>query len=451
MGKIIDPVVLGAALLGLLLAQPAVAQTPTSASEAARAAAANPEYQALFKRMYTNPSDLDVTFKFAELAAKLGDYEAAIGALERMLYYNPNLPRVKLELGVLYHRIGGYKVAQGYFAQAVATPGAPPEVKARVAAYMNEIDDRLTPHKFGGFLHAGWRHQTNASAGPNDLTVKALGQDATLNGRSGAAADWNKFATGGLTYTYEASSSLWLESSLLGYYAKQDNLNQFDLGIVEAQIGPRFAVPVINGSMKLYGIGTYSTLADSRYYAGPGAGVSARFPIGEVMRVETSYEFRDRDYSNSQDYPTASAFTGKLHTFATAAEGVWFGVPWTARLAFDWNRTDRPEDNFNSYDRIAADIAFPIAFTIPVFNERYQAVFTPAAGVSRTRYLEPDDAIDPGTARLDKEWHVSGSLDVLIYRNWGLRTQVYYTRTDSSLPNFEMDNLAVSFGPTVRF
>jgi hypothetical protein len=40
---------------------------------------------------------------------------------------------------------------------------------------------------------------------------------------------------------------------------------------------------------------------------------------------------------------------------------------------------------------------------------------------------------------------------VQIYDRWGLRTQVYYTKTDSSLPNFTTDNLAVSFGPTVRF
>ena len=119
----------GAFALGLLFAQPAAAQpapVAASTSAAARAAAANPEYQALFKRMYADPSNLDVTFQFAELATKLGDYEAAIGALERMLYFNPNLPRVKLELGVLYHRIGGLKVAKSYFEQALATPGVPP-------------------------------------------------------------------------------------------------------------------------------------------------------------------------------------------------------------------------------------------------------------------------------------------------------------------------------------
>ena len=325
-------------------------------------------------------------------------------------------------------------------------------MQQRVKEFMAQIDQTLSPHKFTGFVHAGWRHQTNASAGPNDLTVRALGQDATLNSQSGKNPDWNKFITGGAGYTYEVSDKLWLETSFLGYYAKQDKLSQFDLGLAELQVGPRFAIPLPGGSMKIYGIGTMAVLAEDPYYRGPGAGVSMRFPVDNLARFEFSYEYRDRQYKDSLDYPTASELTGKLHTVASTAEGVLFGVlPYSARGALDWNRTDRAVDNFNSYDRVSADLAFPIPFTIPWFDEPRQAVFTPAAGVSRTNYLAPNILIDPDIARLDKEWHVSASLDVQIYGNFGLRTQVYYTRTTSSLPNFDMDNLAVSFGPTVRF
>src|SRR3978361_1077773 len=60
------------------------------------------DYDALFQQMYKSPSNLDVSFKFAEQAVARADYEAAIGALERMLFFNPNLPRVKLDLGVRY-------------------------------------------------------------------------------------------------------------------------------------------------------------------------------------------------------------------------------------------------------------------------------------------------------------------------------------------------------------
>ncbi len=425
------------------------AQSNTAAAAAAR----NPEYQALFKRMYADPSNLDVSFQFAELAARLGDYEAAIGALERMLFYNPNLPRVKLELGVLYYRIGGYQVSRSYFEQAIATPGAPPDVQTRVNEFLGEIDKHLTPHKFGAFVHAGMRHQTNANAGPGGLVVRALGQDATLSNESARAADWNTFIVGGVTYSYEVNSSLAAEASLVGYYAKQEKLSRFDLGLAEIQAGPRFAVPFLpSGSMKLYGIGTVALLAEDPYYSGPGAGVSTRFAIDGFARFEPSYEYRDREYKNSGFYPTASQLTGNLQSLALAADGTLFGVlPWSARAAADWNRTDRPENNFNSYDRILADVGFPISFTLPWGQETRQMVFTPSAGVSRTRYLEPNILVDPNIARLDKEWHASASLDVQLYDRFGLRGQVYYTRTSSSLPNFTMDNLSFSFGPTVRF
>jgi len=40
----------------------------------------------LFKRLLVKPDDLDAGFRYAELETDLGDYEDAIGALERMLY-----------------------------------------------------------------------------------------------------------------------------------------------------------------------------------------------------------------------------------------------------------------------------------------------------------------------------------------------------------------------------
>jgi hypothetical protein len=48
--------------------------------------------------MYTDSQDMETTFRFLEVATRLGDYEAAIGALERVLYYNPDLAEVKVEL-----------------------------------------------------------------------------------------------------------------------------------------------------------------------------------------------------------------------------------------------------------------------------------------------------------------------------------------------------------------
>ena len=76
-----------------------------SAGVATRAYAASSleqQFDQAFQHMLQDPANLDKSFKYAELGIEIGDYEAAISALERMLLYNPDLPRVRLELGVLY-------------------------------------------------------------------------------------------------------------------------------------------------------------------------------------------------------------------------------------------------------------------------------------------------------------------------------------------------------------
>ncbi|MEA2974866.1 MAG: hypothetical protein QOF19_386 [Alphaproteobacteria bacterium] len=453
MGKIVNPIVAGVAALWLLLAAciPFYAQ----GTSAATTAASDPEYQALFKRMYADPKNLDVSFKFAEVATRLGDYEAAIGALERMLFYNPNLPRVKLELGVLYFRMGGYQMARSYFEQAVATPGVPPEVQTKVNEFLAAINNQTSPSRFGVFLHAGMRYQSNANAGPAGLLVRALGQDAVLNSQFGKAPDWNQFILAGVNHSYDLGGGNAVEASLVAYYAKQLRLSQFDLGLLEVQAGPRFALPQSpfpGTSLKVYGIGTASALAEAAYFSGTGIGVSTRFNVGNAARVEPSYEYRSRKFRNSVTYPTAAEQTSKLQTVAIAGEGALLaGVAWGARVAADWNRTDSFDFAYNSYDRLSGDLGFPIPFSLTWQNTPHQFVFTPSAGVSRTTYLRPNILIDPIVARLDKEWHVGAGLDAQLYANLGFRAQVQYTRTSSSLPNFDLDNFSVSFGPTVRF
>ena len=72
------------------------------------------------------------------MAAKLGDNEAAVSALERMLLFNPNLPRVQLELGALYFRMGSFEIARSYFEKAAAA-NPPPEVRGRIDSISREI------------------------------------------------------------------------------------------------------------------------------------------------------------------------------------------------------------------------------------------------------------------------------------------------------------------------
>jgi tetratricopeptide (TPR) repeat protein len=89
--------------------------------------------------MLRRPDNLDVGFAYAEVAAQLGDYEAAVSALGRMLLFNPNLPRVQLKLGALYFWMGSFDLARAYFDKTAAA-NLPPAVRQRINDYLAQIE-----------------------------------------------------------------------------------------------------------------------------------------------------------------------------------------------------------------------------------------------------------------------------------------------------------------------
>ena len=70
------------------------AETPagTPADQAADQAELERVYDDLFQQMLLDPNNLDLMFRYAAVATRLENYEAAISALERMLLVNPDLP-----------------------------------------------------------------------------------------------------------------------------------------------------------------------------------------------------------------------------------------------------------------------------------------------------------------------------------------------------------------------
>lgn len=419
------------------------AQTP--------AAVVQDSYEALFQQMFNNPSNLEVSFKFAEQAAVRGDYEAAIGALERMLFFNPNLPRVKLELGVLYFKLGSWDLARGYFQDAIKGNDVPDDIRAQVNAYLAEIARRQAPYEFAAFLHGGARWQSNANVGPDSLIVRAIGQDAILNSQFAKAPDWNLFQLAAMQYIHKINKrGDAFEVTFTGYAAQQRRFTQFDLSLAEVTAGPRVAIDQ-NSSFKFYAIGTGAMLAHRKYIESSGAGFSIRGPLGAFGLAEGYIEHRYRRFFNSDEFPTAAEQTGNLMTAAINAELRFGFVRLTTRVGYDINNARRGFD-YNSYDRWSADVGLPIEFSVPGFDGTpRQVIVTPAVGYSETRYEQPNFIVDPFVTRRDREARVAGIIDVQLYQNYGLRTTITHTWINSNLPNYDIKNFTVAVGPTARF
>lgn len=100
---------LSIALVSAFLAQPAAATPSTSDLQ---------QFDALYNQLLADPTNLDLTVAYAELAVEMGDYEAAVPPLERLLMSNPELPKIKLELGILYYLLGSYDISKTYLHDA---------------------------------------------------------------------------------------------------------------------------------------------------------------------------------------------------------------------------------------------------------------------------------------------------------------------------------------------
>lgn len=120
----------------------------------------------VFKKLFKDPTNLSLLFKYANLSIMVGDLEGAIGVFEQMLIYDSKLPRIRLELGVLYFRLGAYALANNYL-KSVKEFNPPPEVEARVDQFLKAIVSAEEPFQWQQNLSIGFKRTTNGNSGIN--------------------------------------------------------------------------------------------------------------------------------------------------------------------------------------------------------------------------------------------------------------------------------------------
>ena len=152
--------------------------------------------------MLRDPANLDATFAYAEVSAQLGDYEAAVSALERMLLFNPNLPRVQLELGALYFRMGSFDVARSYFDKAAAA-NPPPEVRGRIEEYLAQIEKNQSRHHLTGYLFLGGQYQSDANVAGASQILPPVFRSRCCSTPFIKQASGSVFASGSAIYSYD--------------------------------------------------------------------------------------------------------------------------------------------------------------------------------------------------------------------------------------------------------
>lgn len=406
----------------------------------------------LFQQMVRNPGNHEITFSYVKVATERGDYEAAIGALERLLFYNPKLTRVKYELGALYFRLGSYEMARRYFKEALASPDIDAITKERVETYLPDTEKQLQQSRFSGFAQTGIRSQSNASFAPGGGVLRLGGQDLALLPTARQKSDINWFGLVGLSHDYDLQNQRGdvLETRAVGYLTEQSRLKDLNVGYVDVSFGPRLALApeLLPGvTIKPYVVGGNTWIGGSSYFSTAGAGVGVKVPVNDRFTFGPDFEWRRADFRTID--PVAGFNSGDWYTTSlTASWNIAQQIKLDARGLY---RRGDSAFVFQSFDQWAIEAALTLEFAPPfVWMSRNWSV-APFARWIDTRFDAPNPFIDPLVARSDHQWSVGALFNAPMTKNFGISAAVQYDKTNSSLPNYRLENFSVMFGPTARF
>jgi hypothetical protein len=412
------------------------------------------EQQRLFEQMVRQPSNHELTFDFVRVATARGDYEAAIGALERLMFYNPKLTRVKYELGALYFRLGSYEMAKRYFREALASPDLDPVTRVRIETYLPDAEKQTQASRLSGFVQTGIRSQTNASFAPSTGTIRLGGQDLALLPTAQKKSDINWFGLAGISHDYDLGNQRGdvLETRFAGYLTQQQHFDQLNVGLFDISFGPRLALApeyLPGVTIKPYVVGGNTWIDGASYMSSVGAGVAIKVPVNDRFTFGPDFEWRHADFRTGDVNPVSGFNTGDWYTAALATS---FRISQSVNLdARGLYRRGDSAFTFQSFDQWAAEAALTFEFAPPWATIPRNWSVSPFVKFIETSFDAPNPFLDPFTARRDQQWSVGAMFNAPITRTFGVSAAIQYDHVNSSLPNYRLNNFSVMFGPTARF
>ncbi|HMN84567.1 MAG TPA: surface lipoprotein assembly modifier [Bauldia sp.] len=401
------------------------------------------ELDSLYQELLVDPSDRALNRRMVELALELNDYDAAIGAVERLIFYDPTNADLQIEAARLYLGIKSYAAAAGYLQDVMKLPTLTEGQRIQATTLLHEANYATRPKPVAGYGQVGLRYQSNANNGSDEL-----GPNEPLPFEK-PKADWNAFALGTLGLTEPVNENVSLEATLSGYYAKQFKIERLDLGFVEVAAGPRFSTSDQKYSIRPYGIVQGILLGNDPYQFAAGGGVEATVALGDDWRLTPQFEYKNRTYYDSANYPMAENQTGALYSYSIDLDGkISDRVGWTSKVAFYDNKA---ETSYNSYDQYYVNAGLDVGFD--AFGvENWTA--SPYASVSWTDFegvAPPERYAGLDTIRQDFQWRVGLDLTMPIRDRTTLGMSIEYTQNQSNLARDDYDNLKIVIGPQGRF
>jgi tetratricopeptide (TPR) repeat protein len=422
---------------------------PTTSPELQR------EYDEAFQETLDKPADLDVLFKFATIASKVGDLEGAISALERMLLLNGDLPRVRLELGVLYYRLGSYEVARTYLESALKTPNLPPDVRSRAEQFMAQVVAQSKTSQFSGEAFFGWRYQSNANLGPASSNVRLFGQVANLNQQSLGSPDWGVVSSLQVRHRYDLGlqDKSAIESQFTFYANRQFQISAANVTLLDLTSGPRFQV--FNGifedfTLKPFGALGYIWVNDTPYYGSYGAGLEAAVLLSDRLRNVSTFVFRKHDAQNTWYLPTNSQFRGMEYSANSIFQFQLTPIVQVFAI-LSGQRFEAESTPWQSYQLGGFGGGFSFKFNDPALGTGLPWTVSLSVNEQWWAYDAPDPTVDPTAFR----YQADTIANVVFSVPFDDRTTFSVTGgrfvRNATISNYEFINNNIMFGVSWRF
>jgi len=428
------------------------AQVPAASTASSELRA---QYNAAFQETMLKPADLDVLFRFASLAAQIGDLEGAISALERMLLINADLPRVRLELGVLYYRLGSYEAARTYLVSALKSPSLPADVRRKAGEYLAEIDSKASPSSFGGDVFVGWRFQSNANLGPASSRVLLFGQPANLNQAGLGTADWGVVSSLQVRHRWDFGhqDKSALETQFAAYANRQFQLSAANVSLLDLTTGPRFQI--FNGtyedvSLRPFVTGGYVWVNDTSYYGSWGGGLEGSVLLADGFRNNTIVVFRRQNNQDTSYLPANSQYRGTSLSANTVFQ-YDFGPLLSLFAIGSIQRFYADLAPWQSYSLYGVGGGFSFRFPDPVLRTGLPWTINFSATEQWWAYDQPDAVVDPGVLRFQNDTILSIVLAVPFDARTTFSLSAGRFVRGASVPNYEFENNSFMFGVNWRF
>ncbi|RLU01760.1 hypothetical protein [Ketobacter sp.] len=428
---------LGLMLVLVLIATQVVAQPTVRKSD---------RYQRNFEELMKDPANPERSFQFAKVALEEGDLNGAISSFERILQINPRLDNIKLELGVLYLRVGSTVLATQYLKEAIDSPDIPNDVRNRAKRLYNIASDASSPHTFSVRIGLGAHHDSNANAAPSSRVVLVGGQTGLLDENDTGQSDVSASIQASLQYLYSFGNQEGdhLEVNLMEYSRRYDDLDEINVDALRFDIGPRFYLgPLISAktSFRPYLAGSLTYLDSEKYQTNGQLGVDTSYFFDEFFKTTVKLVYDEQSFYNSDDRPYSDQRDG--NGFSLDANIDYDFTPtFSGFLGIGASSRDAEvKYESRSLQNLLAGVSYSFK---PPFQLPYRWSTSLTAVLTEVDYDAPDPAVSQDETREDSRDDIYWRTTMVFTQRYYSTIEVFKTKNDSTLPNYEYDNLGMN-------